>query len=975
MKNLGDNGYSRVDILEENGRQVVVKRLRVPSDERYEEVLSQSGDDRNATEEYFAGFAEDLTGAVNALVLVSAKDSRYMPIIYEHSVQLSPIPLEVEIITEQLTNLDDFIQEKGMTLGGAVRVGIDVCEALIICHENGITHGGIKERNIFFREASGRESAGFKLGDAGISKILWDPTPETQEEAAFYAAPEIFKGEGAEEAGDLYAVGVILYKMLNENRMPFEPIAPPHVTVDKRSGEIRRRGGEVPPTPRKSGEKLGAIVRKICGSRDRRPKTALAMRDELIKYLDTLTDKEKNTMVLFPGGETTAIKRPMGLARTAGSGRVDESGPDMSGPMPPSMPVQAHPKSKERVNPGTKTEPNELNLGQIPDSELESMEGHNSKTLQSPESRPARPRGTRASQRTGPVVMEDLTWKDDTENTEKTEKTDSKESVKEGFRELVRQDTAEYRAERNALFERKSAVRGTGRRAVRGTAAAEAHDASIDTFSNINPEEPAAESSEIRREPRRPNLDEAAKRGTRNRGEKLDKRSNIYEYRRGIMMGKVSVAIRAAVVILLLGGLGFGGFMAFRWFTDPLEAFARRINAGDFAAARQLYDDRISGDTDLSEGAALLLLNRLQYLVEEVYAGSIEAYEAYGIIDGIGNMGILSEWDLQGPRAQISVLTPLSPALARGRDLADIGLFPEAIGELSAIHPDYPGYTRAQALLAEIIREYKDMIFPGLGADDGIVDAQSRYNQALDILFDMLEVLPGDPEVFAQIALFQGKLNALFVYYGGNDDNEYGYEDDEDYPPEDNNDDPDDADDIDEDPSNVQYVDAVRFDHGIYAGVYTGAMENGLPHGWGRIEFDNERGIYEGQWAYGRRHGFGRNEYANGDIYEGYWHESLSSGQGTMFFGASGWRAEGQWYGGRLNGPGILYDAQGNKYFEGYFVNHQRQGQGTTFFPDGTRRYDGQWYNDVEHGQGTLYDADGQVIFSGEWVNGERVEE
>lgn len=41
-----------------------------------------------------------------------------------------------------------------------------------------------------------------------------------------YMAPEIYRGEGYTKNVDIYALGIMLYKLLNGGRYPFMPFAP-----------------------------------------------------------------------------------------------------------------------------------------------------------------------------------------------------------------------------------------------------------------------------------------------------------------------------------------------------------------------------------------------------------------------------------------------------------------------------------------------------------------------------------------------------------------------------------------------------------------------------------------------------------------------------------------------------------------------------------------------------------------------------
>jgi len=228
-RELGRNGFATVSlgVKDENGRRVTAaaKRIYVPTEERYDEVLKQYGQDGNLAESYFQGFAEDLDKAVEAMIAVGQKDSRNILAVYDYSKSREEDPLTYyfDIVTEYMTPLHVYLAEKGITTGGAVRMGIDVCEALTVCHGCDVVHGAIRESNIFVKEAVGKESLGFKLGDIGISRILWDPTDEAQDVAGPYLAPELYKGDNAEPASDIYAVGIVLYRLFNDLRLPLLP--------------------------------------------------------------------------------------------------------------------------------------------------------------------------------------------------------------------------------------------------------------------------------------------------------------------------------------------------------------------------------------------------------------------------------------------------------------------------------------------------------------------------------------------------------------------------------------------------------------------------------------------------------------------------------------------------------------------------------------------------------------------------------
>ena len=146
---------------------------------------------------------------------------------------------------EYLQPFRDKLIQEGITVPELIRLGIDICTALEACGEQGIIHRDIKPENLLFDPESER----FKLGDFGISCYLSRPTvgkglPGT----LTHMSPQVYRGEAFTPADDLYALGMILYKLLNDNRIPFLPAYPvPFSPEDRdRALDIRLKGTPVP---------------------------------------------------------------------------------------------------------------------------------------------------------------------------------------------------------------------------------------------------------------------------------------------------------------------------------------------------------------------------------------------------------------------------------------------------------------------------------------------------------------------------------------------------------------------------------------------------------------------------------------------------------------------------------------------------------------------------------------------------------
>lgn len=103
----------------------------------------------------------------------------------------------------------------------AIRITLQICDALAYCHEHGVFHRDIKPENIMFQE-----DGNVKIIDFGIAllegarRVTWRGLSGTMG-TPDYMSPEQLKGERGSASADIYAVGIMLYEMLC-GHTPFE---------------------------------------------------------------------------------------------------------------------------------------------------------------------------------------------------------------------------------------------------------------------------------------------------------------------------------------------------------------------------------------------------------------------------------------------------------------------------------------------------------------------------------------------------------------------------------------------------------------------------------------------------------------------------------------------------------------------------------------------------------------------------------
>ncbi|MBR6513905.1 MAG: TIR domain-containing protein [Clostridia bacterium] len=152
---------------------------------------------------------------------------------------------------------------------------------------------------------------------------------------------------------------------------------------------------------------------------------------------------------------------------------------------------------------------------------------------------------------------------------------------------------------------------------------------------------------------------------------------------------------------------------------------------------------------------------------------------------------------------------------------------------------------------------------------------------------------------------------------------------------------------------------------------YEGEISNCALSGQGKMFSKNDTLIYEGSYANGNANGYGTYYVNSSERYEGEFLNGKYNGQGTYFYPQGTWT--GVWKDGqRWTGQGMIffYDDNGKqtgKFFNGHMLNGVASGKGILRQADGTR-FDGEFFNDRYY-NGTVYNAKNQVTDT--YVKGE----
>lgn len=298
VEKIGEGSFGEVFVIERNELGVTyrsaLKTIRIPQNPSEKQSMLVDGMSRDNITQYYRGIVQDI---INEFILMSKLKGNSNIVSYEDHVIMEHgdgIGWDILIRMELLTPLYTHILNNKMTKKDIVRFGIDMCRALELCEKNIIIHRDIKPENIFISS-----NGDYKLGDFGVARTMEETVSELSKKGTYlYMAPEVYRGEKYGASVDIYSLGIVMYKLLNNNRTPFMPPYPEQVTYTQKKESLdRRMKGELIPEPQNGTKRLNEIVLKACAFKpEDRYQTATEMKSELEKLMIEITQKKENSV-------------------------------------------------------------------------------------------------------------------------------------------------------------------------------------------------------------------------------------------------------------------------------------------------------------------------------------------------------------------------------------------------------------------------------------------------------------------------------------------------------------------------------------------------------------------------------------------------------------------------------------------------------------------------------------------------------
>ena len=261
-KEIGQGSYGTVyKCVNEKNEYCAIKVISIPQN-GYDmgDVISEkmSVEESNA---YYQDIADDLIKEIE--ILKALKGTKNVVEIYDAQMLLKEdgIGWNILIRMELLTDFNTYISDKQLSEADVIKLGTDLSTALSVCHKAKIIHRDIKPENILVDDAGN-----FKLGDFGVAKQMEKTQGSMSVKGTYnYMSPEVLSGNKCDGRADMYSLAIVMYKLLNNNRLPFVDPNKQIVRYSERQEafEKRKRGDKIPSIQGVSNE-LNTVILRAC---------------------------------------------------------------------------------------------------------------------------------------------------------------------------------------------------------------------------------------------------------------------------------------------------------------------------------------------------------------------------------------------------------------------------------------------------------------------------------------------------------------------------------------------------------------------------------------------------------------------------------------------------------------------------------------------------------------------------------------
>lgn len=285
----------KIERIDSPGEFSALKIISIPPSEdaldAYWDEHPTSSDNDVST--YYHGLVDELKKECNLMSKLKGHSNIVSIEDYDEIPKKNSIGWDILVRMELLTPITRRFREKFPDETDVIKLGIDICKALEICKQNKIIHRDIKPSNIFYSPYGD-----YKLGDFGVARTFSKSSSTASKRGTpNFMAPEMYKGLKYGADIDIYSLGIVLYKYLNNGNEPFRN---ENTYTDEEYAFEQRMKGARMPRPANGSKELASVVLKACSYN---PKDRFTSPAQMRTALELVLQGKKNVLSLLPEDE------------------------------------------------------------------------------------------------------------------------------------------------------------------------------------------------------------------------------------------------------------------------------------------------------------------------------------------------------------------------------------------------------------------------------------------------------------------------------------------------------------------------------------------------------------------------------------------------------------------------------------------------------------------------------------------------
>lgn len=250
-----------------SNKRYIVKIISIPASQVQLDALLLAGaySSKNAALSYYKELAESIGQEAEIL----KKLSRFEGFVSYDDLQIvemedGNVGYQVYLLSPYKQSLERYMQKNPMTQLKAVNLGLDLCASMVMCRRAGYLYVDLKPSNIFINEKN--EYCVGDLGFVRLDSLKYASMPDKYRSA--YTAPELEDILAPmNETVDIYSIGMILYQIYNDGKLPENEELLPPAYADYEMAEIIMKAISADPSqrwqdPMEMGQALVAYMQR-----------------------------------------------------------------------------------------------------------------------------------------------------------------------------------------------------------------------------------------------------------------------------------------------------------------------------------------------------------------------------------------------------------------------------------------------------------------------------------------------------------------------------------------------------------------------------------------------------------------------------------------------------------------------------------------------------------------------------------------